>query len=63
MPIVAREGDRRCALPPSSRATAAVVHLRMNDTLHRIAAGFGIGVGTGHAYVHAVVVLLAGRVP
>ncbi|KOG55481.1 transposase [Streptomyces virginiae] len=63
MLIVTREGDRRCRLSTSGRALAAPVYLKKIDTPTRIAAGFGISVGTAHAYVHSVVALLARRAP
>ncbi|GAA3599854.1 transposase family protein [Streptomyces osmaniensis] len=63
MLIVTREGDRRCRLSPSHRALTALMHLRNNDTLRQLAAGFGISLGTTHAHIHTVIDHLAQLAP
>lgn len=46
MPIITREGDRRCGIPPHRRALVALAHLNCHDILAHIVAVLGMPAAT-----------------
>src|SRR5438132_1002191 len=56
-------GSRWRKLNPGRQALLVLAHLRCGDAYTRLAAGFGVGVGTVYRYVREVVDLLAAAAP
>ncbi len=55
--------DLSTRLPSYQRALVALMYLHKRDPLAQTVAGFGISVGTAHAYTTAVIDLLATQAP